>query len=89
MSQENTNPFSQHPDHLPSPPNMISSKDQLYLSEMLSWNLIAFKKAHFFAQQCKLQDVKDALNEAGQMHQKHYNLLLEYLNKNPDPQVSH
>ncbi|WP_102028557.1 hypothetical protein [Salirhabdus sp. Marseille-P4669] len=90
MSQPQNNQYNQpNSTNMPSPPNMISTKDQMYLADMLSWNLVALKKAHFYAQQCQNEDVKSALNQAGQMHQKHYNLILEHLNKNPSPQVSH
>ena len=35
------------------PPDMVSTKDSMYLTDMLSWNLLAMKKAHFYAQHCK------------------------------------
>ncbi len=90
MSQTENNQYNQpNSMQMPTPPNMVSTKDQMYLTDMLSWNLIAFKKAHFYAEHCQLEDVKSMLNEAGQMHQRHYNLILEHLNKNPSPQVSH
>ena len=49
---------------------------------MLSWNLIAIKKAHFFAKQCKDPQIIDALNRCGQMHQRHYDTILTHLNPN-------
>ncbi|WP_132372551.1 hypothetical protein [Melghiribacillus thermohalophilus] len=67
------------------PPTMVSSKDQMYLTDMLTWNLTASKKAHFFARQCQNQDVKTALEDAGRMHQRHYEKILQYLNRNPNP----
>lgn len=30
------------------PPEMISTKDALYLTDALSWNLLAMKKSTFF-----------------------------------------
>ena len=30
-----------------TPPPVISTKDHLYLQDMLNWNLLAMKKAHF------------------------------------------
>lgn len=62
------------------PPAMISSKDLMYISDMLSWNLNAFKKASFYADQCQTPEIKDALNKAGQMHQNHYQRILQQLN---------
>ncbi|MFA9456652.1 hypothetical protein ACERJO_07730 [Halalkalibacter sp. AB-rgal2] len=70
------------------PPAIISTKDQLYLTDMLSWNLIAMKKAHFFAQQCQDQDIIQALENAGSMHQRHYEKILTHLNANQNQQQS-
>nr|WP_302328557.1 hypothetical protein [Salirhabdus salicampi] len=69
------------------PQNVYSTKDHLYLSDMLSWNLNACKKAHFYAQNCNNQDVKAALEQAGQMHQRHYEKILQHLNSNPSSQT--
>lgn len=68
------------------PPAVISTKDALYLTDMLSWNLLAMKKAHFFAQQCQDQEIVNEINKCGQMHQKHYNQILQHLN-NPQTQT--
>ncbi|MRG85146.1 hypothetical protein [Salinibacillus xinjiangensis] len=88
MAQQQQNNQFQQSNPMPAPPNMISTKDHLYLTDMLSWNLNASKKAYFFAQQCSDQEVKAALEGAGQMHQNHYQKILQHLNKNPSPQVS-
>ncbi|MFC4387119.1 hypothetical protein ACFOZ1_04780 [Gracilibacillus marinus] len=64
------------------PPQMISTKDHLYLTDMLSWNLNAAKKAHFFAQQCTIPEVKEAIEKACKMHEKHYQMIIEHLNDN-------
>jgi len=61
------------------PPEMISTKDLLYISDMLSWNLNAFKKAKFYAEQCETSEIRDAFNQAGLMHQQHYQTILQYL----------
>lgn len=65
---------------MPQPPAVVSSKDSLYLSDMLSWNLLAMKKAHFFAQQCQDQQLKMEFEKCGQMHQRHYEQILSHLN---------
>ncbi|KAB8131774.1 hypothetical protein F9U64_12990 [Gracilibacillus oryzae] len=62
------------------PPKMITTKDHLYLTDMLSWNLNAAKKAHFFAQNCTIPEVRQAIEGACQMHERHYQLILEHLN---------
>lgn len=81
MQQQQMNQFqaNQQQPIMPEPPAVISSKDQLYLTDMLSWNLLAMKKAHFFAEQCQDQEIKQALDQAGQMHQRHYTKILNHL----------
>lgn len=71
---------------MPQPPTMVSTKDQLYLSDMLSWNLLAAKKAHFYAGFCQNQELKSSLEQTAQMHQRHYEKLLQHLNQNAQPQ---
>ncbi|MCD5325196.1 MULTISPECIES: hypothetical protein [Pontibacillus] len=84
MQQNQTNAQNQM-NIMPQPPTMVSTKDQLYISDMLSWNLMASKKAHFFAGFCQNPELKAALDQAGQMHQRHYETLLKHLNENPAP----
>lgn len=64
---------------MPHPPNVVSTKDELYLKDMMSWNLLAMKKAHFFSQHCLDPEVKAAIDQAGQMHQRHYQKILGHL----------
>ncbi|MCM3651540.1 hypothetical protein [Metabacillus litoralis] len=61
------------------PPKIITTKDQLYLTDMLSWNLLAMKKAHFYASQCQNQEIKNQLDHVGQMHNQHYQKILTHL----------
>ncbi len=61
------------------PPEVVTSKDHLYINDMLSWNLLAMKKAHAFAEQCSDQQISQALDQAGQMHYDHYQRLLTHL----------
>lgn len=70
------------------PPTVISTKDQLYLTDMLSWNLIAMKKAHFFAKQCQDQEIIQALENAGTMHQRHYEKILTHLQASQNQQTT-
>lgn len=37
----------QNQQGMTTPPPVISTKDHLYLQDMLHWNLLAMKKAHF------------------------------------------
>jgi hypothetical protein len=64
---------------IPNPPRAITTKDILYLKDALSWELLAFKKFHFMANQLQNPQLKEALNKAGQMHQNHYQRLLTHL----------
>jgi hypothetical protein len=72
----------------PQPPQVISTKDALYLTDMMSWNLLAMKKAHFFASQCQDQEVVAAIERAGQMHQRHYQRILGHLQNPNQPTTS-
>lgn len=72
-------PPAQQTPPIPVPPRVITTKDLLYLKDALSWELMAFKKFHFFAQQAVNPQIKQALDKAGQMHQRHYEKLLTHL----------
>lgn len=61
------------------PPNMISTKDFAYLEDMLNWNLLAMKKAHFLAYHVQDEQIKNQLDEVGKVHLKHFNQLLTHL----------
>ncbi|MFD0710847.1 ferritin-like domain-containing protein [Paenibacillus sp. GCM10027626] len=67
---------------IPMPPRAISTKDFEYLKDALSWELLAFKKFAFYAQQATDANIKAALNKAGQMHQRHFQKLLTHLQVN-------
>lgn len=66
----------------------ITTKDLLYLTDELSWELLAMKKSHHFSRECQDPEVKDLLDKTGQMHQRHYEALLAFLesasNTNPN-----
>ncbi|WP_062354482.1 hypothetical protein [Bacillus kwashiorkori] len=79
MQQQNTTQSSQNV--MPQPPNIVTVKDSLYLTDMLSWNLLAMKKAHFFSGQVQDPEIKSALEKTGKMHQRHYQTILSHLNK--------
>jgi hypothetical protein len=72
-------PAPQAQPPIPAPPRVITTKDLLYLKDALSWELLAFKKFHFLAQQASNPQIKQALDKAGQMHQRHYEKLLTHL----------
>ncbi|SFF04308.1 hypothetical protein [Alteribacillus iranensis] len=71
-------PMQQSQQPLHQPPQAISVKDQLYLSDMLNWNLNAAKKCAFFAKQCSDTEIKQELDKTARMHEKHYQRLLTH-----------
>lgn len=64
---------------MPQPPHVITTKDFAYINDMLSWNLLAMKKAHHAATHSQDQQIKNQLNTCGQMHQRHYMKILAHL----------
>lgn len=65
-----------------APPQVITTKDSQYLKDQLSWELLAMKKCHHFAQECTDPGTRQLIDKAGQMHQRHYTLLLKHLQNN-------
>ncbi|PLR67132.1 MULTISPECIES: hypothetical protein [Bacillaceae] len=82
MQQQQNTGTQQGMMQQPQPPAVITTKDHLYLTDMLSWNLLAMKKAHFFASQCAEQELKMELEKVGKMHEQHYSRILTHLNSN-------
>lgn len=74
-----TPPLQQSQVPIPAPPRVITSKDLSYLKDAMSWELIAFKKFAFYAQQCKDPQIKQLMDKVGKMHQRHYQKLLTHL----------
>ena len=61
------------------PPRVLSTKDCAYLTDALSWELLASKKAYTYATMCTDQQVKHQLEQISHLHQTHYNILLNHL----------
>lgn len=72
-------PAQQTQAPIPVPPRVITTKDLMYLKDAMSWQLIAFKKMHHYAQQAQNPQVKQLLDRVGQMHQRHFQKLLTHL----------
>jgi hypothetical protein len=70
------------------PPKVITTKDLLYLKDQMSWQLNAMKKCAHFANECTDPDVKQAIDNAGRMHQRHYQMLLQHCQNNNTLQMS-
>jgi hypothetical protein len=85
MNQNKSNPGTyESSTSMEQPPNVITTKDLAYLKDALSWELLAMKKCHHFAAHCSDQEIQNQLNGVGQMHQEHYNQLLQYVQSNPN-----
>lgn len=64
------------------PPQVITTKDSQYLKDQLSWEILAMKKCSHFAKECTDPEIRTAIDKAGQMHQRHYTMLLKHLQNN-------
>jgi hypothetical protein len=62
-------------------PEMISGKDLDYIKDMLNWNFIAAKKANHYLEHIQDEEVSTIMQEVSEMHKKHFNMLLNILNK--------
>lgn len=69
-------------------PNVITTKDLLYLTDIMSWNLMALKKAHFYESQCQVPEISQAMQKACEMHERHYQMVLKHLENTNQPSAS-
>ncbi|KIL43723.1 hypothetical protein [Jeotgalibacillus campisalis] len=60
----------------------LSTKDALYIEDILAWNLLAAKKTHYAASQCQTPQVKAELEAACQLHSKHFEAITNFLSSN-------
>ncbi|MFZ5591319.1 MAG: hypothetical protein ACOY81_05890 [Bacillota bacterium] len=60
------------------PPNIISTKDHLYLKDALSWTLTTSKKYNFYAHNCTDPEIRHVFMQLGQIHQRQYQALLNH-----------
>lgn len=80
MQQQNQNQMqNQQQPVFQNPPQVITVKDLNYVRDMLSWNLLGMKKAHFMATQCQDPEVKATLEKACQMHESHYKKIIGHI----------
>lgn len=80
QTQQQSQLGNQNVGLMASPPEVITDKDHLYLKDALSWELLAMKKCHHYAQMCQDQEVRGVIDRIGQMHQDHYQRLLGEVN---------
>lgn len=83
QTKENTGIYESK-NRMAEPPNAITDKDLHYLKDAMSWELLAFKKCRQFASFATDPEIQQQIDAAGQMHQKHYHLLLRHLESNPN-----
>ena len=60
-------------------PNIITSKDLLYIEDMMNWNLVMNKKIKEYSECVESDEVKEILLKAKKMHKKHFKDLLDIL----------
>ncbi|MFT8872487.1 MAG: hypothetical protein ABF868_09345 [Sporolactobacillus sp.] len=77
----NTQPNGEASMNFAQPPEILSTKDLLYVEDMLSWNLQAVKKANYYASVCQDRDIVQAMNRTKQLHINHYRSILNHLQK--------
>ncbi|MEW9669258.1 hypothetical protein [Ammoniphilus sp. 3BR4] len=75
-------PQQQQQPLMMTPPQVITTKDLLYLKDAMSWLLDATKKCSHFSSQVQDPQLKQEIDRLGQMHQRHYNLLLKHCQNN-------
>lgn len=85
QNQGNTGTFESQ-NRMAEPPNVITTKDLSYIKDAMSWELLAMKKCRQSASFATDPEIKQAIDKAGQLHQKHYNDMLQYLQSNPNQQ---
>lgn len=82
MQQNQAQGGQQQQPVMMQPPQVITTKDYQYLKDQLSWEILAMKKCRHYAQESTNPEIKQAIDKAGQMHQRHYQLLLKHLQNN-------
>lgn len=51
-------------------PNMISTKDLSYITDMFNWHLVASKKIEFYLNQCEDEECTKKLNGLCDLHRQ-------------------
>ncbi len=65
-------------------PNMISSKDLSYISDMFNWNFTAAKKTEFYLESCEDEDLCKELTKLNKIHLKNCQNLTKLLENGDD-----
>jgi len=59
-----------------------------YLKDALAWELVTMKKSHEFSRRSINPNIKNSIEKAGRMHERHYQILLKHLDPNKFNQQS-
>ena len=62
-------------------PQIISTKDLAYISDMFEWNSNAFKQINHFINEVKDEEIKELLERFRNMHEEHLNFIVSILKK--------
>ena len=62
-------------------PQIISTKDLAYLSDMFEWNKTAFKQVNHFINEVQNEEIKELLERVKNMHEDHMNFIISILKK--------
>ncbi|MBX6354155.1 MAG: spore coat protein [Thermoflavifilum sp.] len=81
QQQQMTGGLQPHPT-MQTPPAVITTKDLQYLRDMMSWELLAAKKCSHFASECTDPQLRTVIDKVGQMHLRHYALMLKHCKNN-------
>lgn len=65
-------------------PNIISTKDLAYLSDMFHWNFVAAKEINHFMKEVQSEEIKETLKDALRMHTVHCQFILTILQGGED-----
>lgn len=62
-------------------PQIISTKDLAYLSDMFEWNYNAFKQINHFISEVKDKEINELLERIRNMHEDHLQFIISILKK--------
>ncbi|RKD21875.1 hypothetical protein BEP19_14080 [Ammoniphilus oxalaticus] len=82
------NPMHNQQPLIMTPPAVVTTKDSMYLKDGMSWLLLAAKKCAHYANEAECSQVQQMLNQMGQLHLKHYKLLLRHCQNNNTQQMA-
>jgi hypothetical protein len=66
-------------ENLTTDRSLIAAKELSYLTDFMSWELLAVKKCKEAAEGLMDQQLASQIEEAGRRHQQHYDAILQHL----------